>query len=113
MKYFKLKEFACPCCNQAKMQPSTLELLDKARDDAGVPFIINSGYRCVKHNNEVGGVEDSSHTKGYAADIRVTSNTKDIILKACEKYFNRIGIAERFIHVDNDPDKKPNKRWTY
>jgi hypothetical protein len=27
--------------------------------------------------------------------------------------FNRIGIADTFIHVDNDPGKAENVIWTY
>lgn len=114
MKNFKISEFACKCgCQEARMQPCLLNSIDHARELAGVPFVITSGYRCQKHNKAIGGVETSAHTRGYAADIAVNLQSRDIILKACEKYFKRIGVASGFIHVDCDPDKPSPARWKY
>lgn len=42
----------------------------------GKPIIITSGYRCPKLNQKVGGVANSWHTQGNAADIHVTSLTE-------------------------------------
>ena len=115
MEHFKLSEFACKCCGKAEMQESTLEMLDLARGIAKVPFFINSGYRCEAHNRAVGGVQRSSHTKGYAADIKCNREPQRQSILAGLKAagFNRIGIAKTFIHVDNDPSKPPNTTWTY
>ena len=44
-------------------------VLDPARQKYGGPVLVNSGYRCPKHNAEVGGVANSQHMKGEAADI--------------------------------------------
>ena len=33
---------------------------------------MNSGYRCVVHNEVVGGVSNSLHRFGLAADLRLT-----------------------------------------
>jgi hypothetical protein len=33
------------------------------------PMIISSGFRCPELNGEVGGVSDSAHIYGYAADF--------------------------------------------
>lgn len=44
-------------------------VLDPAREKYGCPIIVNSGYRCAKLNSIVGGVANSQHTKGEAADI--------------------------------------------
>lgn len=35
----------------------------------GVPIVVSSGYRCPVLNKAVGGVPESHHTLGYAADI--------------------------------------------
>jgi len=115
MLYFKLDEFKCPCCGEVHMNQGFLNKLDKARDIAGIPFEITSGYRCKKHNAEVGGHPKSAHTKGYAADIRVFgSRDRYIILKALmEVGFNRFGIGKNFIHVDNDPSIVSDVIWTY
>ena len=45
-----------------------LKLLDKVREEAGCRVDVNSGFRCLKHNKEIGGVEHSWHTKGKSAD---------------------------------------------
>lgn len=44
-------------------------LLEPAREVVG-PIIINSGYRNEAVNRQVGGVRNSQHLKGQAADIR-------------------------------------------
>jgi len=115
MKHFKLEEFACPCCNQCNMDSDFLYMVDKARDIAGVPFKITSGYRCMEHNKSVGGVNNSSHVRGFASDIAVTgSRDRYKILMALEKVgFNRFGIGKNFIHVDRDPAKTTDVIWTY
>lgn len=114
MQYFKLDEFKCKCgCGQNKINNKLLDLLDSARDEAKTPFIITSGYRCPEHNKAVNGVKNSSHVKGYAADIAINQSNKDTILNACKKYFSRIGIAKTFIHVDCDPDKSSPAIWYY
>ena len=44
-------------------------LLQPLRDACGHPLKVNSGYRCKKLNELVGGSCNSQHTKGQAADI--------------------------------------------
>ena len=44
-------------------------LLEPAREVVG-PILINSGYRNEAVNRQVGGVRNSQHLKGQAADIR-------------------------------------------
>lgn len=52
-------------------------ILDMVRVHIGKPILINSGYRCEKLNEMVGGVRKSMHIKGLAADFR-TGEEKDI-----------------------------------
>ena len=47
-----------------------LMLLEPAREAIGCPLIINSGFRCEAVNRQVGGVPNSQHLLGQAADIR-------------------------------------------
>ena len=51
-------------------------VLDPLRRIYGKPIIITSGYRCQKLNTLVGGVSNSWHTQGNAADIHVASLTE-------------------------------------
>ena len=122
MKYFKLSEFDSPdeVGSGSNMDATFLEMLDDARGWAGIPFKITSGFRTPSHNAYVGGVQaglkskGSSHLFGYAADIACNNSAdREIILAAViEAGFRRIGIANTFIHVDNDPDKNPAV-WLY
>lgn len=48
-------------------------VLDPLRRLYGKPIIITSGYRCTELNKKVGGVANSWHTQGNAADIHVSS----------------------------------------
>ena len=45
-------------------------LLEPARQAIGCPIIINSGFRNPRVNALVGGVRNSQHLQGQAADIR-------------------------------------------
>ena len=45
-------------------------LLEPARKAIGCPILINSGFRCEAVNRQVGGVRNSQHLQGCAADIR-------------------------------------------
>ena len=49
------------------------ELLDPVREAWGKPIRVNSGYRCPKLNKAVGGVSNSQHMKGEAADLNAGS----------------------------------------
>lgn len=96
------------------MHPQLVSALDMARSKAGVPFKINSGFRCQKHNKNVGAKPTSSHTLGLAVDIAYANGSQGIkILKALIPYFDRIGVGKNFIHVDIDPDKPSPVMWTY
>lgn len=51
-------------------------VLDPLRRLYGKPIVITSGYRCTELNKKVGGVANSWHTQGNAADIHVASLTE-------------------------------------
>ena len=115
IRHFKPKEFCCKCgCGGCDVHPQLVAALDLARSKAGVPFKINSGFRCQKHNKNVGAKPTSSHTLGLAVDIAYANGSQGIkILKALTPYFDRIGVGKDFIHVDIDPDKPSPVMWTY
>jgi uncharacterized protein YcbK (DUF882 family) len=122
MRYFKLTEFDSPDApgSGAKMDKEFLALLDEARHIAGVPFKVNSGYRTQAHHNSLTKrgfktAKNSAHLRGFAADIHAPdSSQRYAILAACIKAgFNRIGVANTFIHVDNDPSLPEDVIWTY
>jgi cobalamin biosynthesis protein CbiG len=52
-------------------------VLDPLRIAYGKPITVNSGYRSKALNRLVGGVSNSQHLEGKAADIVGTPNTKE------------------------------------
>lgn len=49
------------------------KLLDPIREFIGEPVVITSGYRSEQVNKAVGGVHNSQHRKGQAADFIIPS----------------------------------------
>ena len=80
------------------------EVLDPLREAYGRPIRVNSGYRCPKLNNLVGGTPNSQHMRGEAADIQpVIGNEADLpelarILIENGK-FDQLILYPTFIHV--------------
>lgn len=77
IKYFDKSEFKCQCDGYCKgsghypapMDAKLINILDKLRAYIGKPIEVTSGLRCWYHNAEVGGVSNSKHQSGHAADI--------------------------------------------
>lgn len=69
--HFSKAEFACRCCGELKIDQGLIDALEQLRSLAGTEILIHDGYRCPPHNQEVGGVTDSEHTRGLAADVGV------------------------------------------
>ncbi len=115
-KYFKPEEFTCKCgCGLNNVDPQLVELLEAAREIAGIPFVINSGCRCEEHNKNVGGTENSTHIEGKAADIRCTDSRSRFKIKQAlyAAGAKRIGHHPSFIHVDVATDKSQEVEFIY
>ena len=109
-KDFSRTEFECKCgCGFDKIDPRVVDMCQTIRDAAGVPIRINSACRCAKHNNAIGGVDGSYHTKGMAADLSCEAGSQKLQsaiktlydagklphLSYCKRY-----IAKNFVHID-------------
>lgn len=116
MKHFSLSEFDSPDSpgSGKNMKSEFLKRIDEARGISGCPYKINSGFRTQAHNKKVGGVANSSHTKGWAADISAPdgANKQRIVEGLIKAGFKRIGVYETFIHCDCDPDLPTPTLWT-
>jgi hypothetical protein len=115
-KYFKKSEFTCKCgCDKTIISEELLQMLDKARGFAKIPFVVTSGYRCDNHPESKKN-PTSSHIKGLAVDIKCSdSNTRAIMIDALVyAEFERFGIDKSFIHADIDVVDKPSPViWLY
>ena len=110
--HFKLSEFACPCCKRVMLHPKLLGKLVELRKILEIPVYITSGYRCSRYNHQIGGVPNSYHCIGLAADIKVKDINLITLLEVCENIdFNGIGVYEKknFLHLDVRPTKRT--RW--
>ena len=98
MKYFSIEELTksasaerlaidnTPPCAARKMLTILVEqLLDPIRCRYGAPIIVTSGYRCPALNTAVGGVANSHHIVGCAADITTGSVGNNTMLFALIK----------------------------
>ena len=69
-EFFRIDEFRCPCCGTGRPAALLVLWLEGLRRAWGGPVVVNSGFRCGRHNAEVGGVSNSRHLIGCAADVR-------------------------------------------
>jgi uncharacterized protein YcbK (DUF882 family) len=107
-QHFDESEFLCKCCGTGHgfIQPHLVLGLEMLRDLIKRPIIVTCAYRCPKHNAEVGGVPNSYHVQGCAADIYAAGLTPYELAGQAARvpmFLNGgIGIYPKrgFIHVD-------------
>lgn len=120
-RYFSEREMACNCCGQLPrdgIDQKLYDVLDQIRIMVGKPLYLNSVYRCPIHNAEVGGVPNSQHVLGTAADIDATDIGVDELADICEQALGLFGIeggvgrywSQNFCHIDVANDGV--RRWT-
>lgn len=92
------------------LNPTLCRMLDQMRDIAEIPIFITCGLRTVEENKRVGGVPDSAHLKGLAADLRChdSASRYKLIWAALKVGFKRIEVATGHLHVDIDNSKSQN-----
>lgn len=83
--HFKKAEFACECggryCNGypgGTTSAKLLSILEAIRSHYGRPITITSGQRCATFNRQVGGISNSAHRFGRAADIYIPGVTNTV-----------------------------------
>ena len=117
IKYFKKSEFACKCgkyCNgyPAEIDMNMVKIADEIRNRIGKPIQINSGIRCKTHNANVGGVSNSQHLYGNAADLGCPSGcTPEQMASIAEEIMGDTGGIGTYpwgIHIDTRSTKS---RW--
>ena len=110
--HFNSKEFRCKCGEKHDYKVSE-ELVQKLEELYAFmncsKIIISSGYRCVKHDKNVGGSGTGQHTVGTAADMCCYDKSGNPIhtSKVCcvaqdlgFKGIANINAAHQYIHLD-------------
>ena len=123
MKNFKLSEFFVSSTadkNGIKNEPTLDErgrvmlnikllvdnVLEPIRDMVRTPIVITSGYRCPQVNRLVGGVDNSQHMSGCAADFHVKGYNHSMMYEVFLYIFNTLEFdqliyypSKNIIHV--------------
>ena len=121
IKYFKLSEFInsatanrlgidnIPSFEVVDNLNRLADYLDGIRAKFGKPILISSGYRCPMLNKAVGGVVNSQHLKGLAADLVCSDIEKLLSIIRETKGFDQVitehnkGSKSYWIHVSVAP----------
>lgn len=105
--HFLMDEYACDCAGDcdgwpAQMDPELLEKIEALRCAFDRPIIITSGVRCERRNAEVGGIENSWHLSGHAADLYCPGmGIGDLAAQAQETGLNILPYySSGYIHVE-------------
>lgn len=119
-EHFADREFFCPCsdlsCSGKRAPHPALPLkLEVIRQLYGKPLYVNSGVRCPRHNEKVGGVPGSAHETGEAADLHcvLSGDRMELVRAAIKAGIRRIGIAKTFVHVDVSRKHDQDVVWLY
>ena len=88
-----------------RVSPELLRRLEKVRTAlGGVAITVHSAYRPPEYNRSVGGVSNSAHIDGLAADISAENVSTGVLHKICDVIFDDGGLgyypSQQFCHVD-------------
>lgn len=103
---FAVKEFACgDGTDTVFVAPRLVMVLQSIRSHFGKEVTIHSGYRTPPYNTKVGGVSNSQHTYGTAADISVKGVSVANVAAYARSImpdWGGVGIYSKkgFVHVD-------------
>ncbi len=121
-KNFSKEEFDC---NDGSEMPINVyhnmvkvaNQLQTLRDYIGKPIQVNSAWRSEEYNASIGGVKNSQHIMGRAADIVIKGMTPIEVSKIIEELISKgdmlqggLGIYSSFVHYDIRGTKA---RWNY
>lgn len=105
--HFKAEEFRCKDKTKEFLwAPELLKILEAIRQHFNAPVVINSGYRTPSWNEKVGGVPNSYHCKGMAADIVVKGHSSKEVAKYASELMDDLeskgGVIRytNFTHID-------------
>lgn len=95
-------------------------VLEPLRRILRTPIIITSGFRCAELNKAVGGVANSWHTKGNAADLRIKNEeeAKAIFqilktLPSVDTVLFEHSSTSIWMHVQWDMERTPRHHFNF
>ena len=95
------------------------EILEPVREHYGVPFVPNSGFRCLELNRAIGSSDSSQHVTGNAVDFEVPGvDNKEVALwvkENCDfdqlilEFYKEGEPTSGWVHCSYDVDKDHRK----
>ena len=95
------------------------EVLEPVREHYGVPFVPNSGFRCLELNRAIGSSDSSQHVTGNAVDFEVPGvDNKEVALwvkENCDfdqlilEFYKDGEPTSGWVHCSYDVDKDHRK----
>lgn len=95
------------------LQYGVATILEPVRILLNAPIIINSGYRNPHVNEAVGGVANSQHLTGCAADIRCSDRSKFNVLLAHLRAtgYDQLLVGNGWCHISWNPHAAPRRMY--
>ena len=95
------------------------EILEPVRVHYGIPFIPNSGFRCLELNREIGSSDKSQHVEGKAVDFEIPGiDNKTVALWVKDncnfdqlilEFYRKGEPTSGWVHCSYDVDKSHRK----
>lgn len=86
----------------------TIKILQPVRDYFNKPVAITSGFRSAALNRAIGGVYNSQHQYGEAADIRINGIGNDVIWE-----YIRANLVFDQVILEHVPSSQPTRGWVH
>jgi len=92
----------------ANLEKLCQEVLQPIRNKYGRAITVTSGYRCPKLNSAIGGVKNSQHMSGCAADIKCTATSKAVLFNIIKEMIKKEEIKVGQLIWEYGTKKEPN-----
>ena len=110
----------CTCghqdCDQRSVNQTTLDQVQKVRDDYGRSMVITSGGRCPFHQNEISRSEPGDHQQCFVVDVfyRTVLERNKLMVLAGRHGATRVAFGANFVHMAWTPtEDKSVPTWEY
>jgi len=116
-RHFRAGEFLCHDTSYGylRVAPQLVQKLEEIRQAlGGQPLTVHSAYRPPAYNRAIGGVSNSTHIDGLAADISVSGISTQRLHQVADTLIGDDGgvgyyPAQQFVHIDV---RGHRARWT-
>jgi len=98
----QVRALRCRCCGKSGLDPRFERLLDRLQHAWPAELRFTSGVRCSAHNARVGGVKNSRHLRGQAADTAMPARFQRVFCALARRLgFRRVlpDSRRQYVHL--------------